>query len=370
MVRVAASIQRLACACIGTTLTRVRDAAAASAPLPSRTACYVYAGQPGASINDDQHRSGPRGSRGASMLPGPPPPPRGTPRAIPCDQPAPRERANEEEWDASLFVELPPAAWFAGRSGGNTRRGARPPTLDRQLVVRAQLHEGILRPTRCVGTVATLPMSVPTPAELHRILRTGQRIARKKLWHEANYESRVDSNLLNYLQLKQHQGVREDSAPLDVGYRQADQRPEDKTNISAHYHYFRIEWRKIVLQNEWDKSTANATYLKKARDTLLANRSDSLPTVDLYSTIANQSVAPAELLARWKFHDPQTAAVYILSSLDGPIGIVQELPGTGKTFWMVRCLLLFLRNPSRDGKPYQLLVVSTCNDVGRILLSG
>ncbi|RAH40203.1 uncharacterized protein BO95DRAFT_468977 [Aspergillus brunneoviolaceus CBS 621.78] len=97
---------------------------------------------------------------------------------------------------------------------------------------------------------------------------------------------------------------------------------------------------------------------------------EHLPTVDPYSTIANQSVAPAELLARWKFHDPQTAAVYILSSLNGPIGIVQELPGTGKTFWIVRCLLLFLRNPRRDGKPYQLLIVSTCNDVGRILLSG
>ncbi|RAH40202.1 uncharacterized protein BO95DRAFT_468976 [Aspergillus brunneoviolaceus CBS 621.78] len=71
--------------------------------------------------------SAPCGSPGASMLPGTPPPPGGTPRAILWNQPAPRERANDEEWEASLFVGLPPAAWFAGRFGGNTRRGTRPP---------------------------------------------------------------------------------------------------------------------------------------------------------------------------------------------------------------------------------------------------
>ncbi|RAH49294.1 uncharacterized protein BO95DRAFT_460323 [Aspergillus brunneoviolaceus CBS 621.78] len=87
--------------------------------------------------------------------------------------PASRKRANDEEWGASLFVELPPAAWFSGHSeatpavvlvlppwtgsqplSGRERAWIREPIVrsvpyigwsdPRQLAVRAQLREGIL----------------------------------------------------------------------------------------------------------------------------------------------------------------------------------------------------------------------------------
>ncbi|PYH85082.1 hypothetical protein BO82DRAFT_399032 [Aspergillus uvarum CBS 121591] len=51
----------------------------------------------------------------APAAPAAPAPPAGTPRAT-WDQPAPRDRSNDDEWGASRFVELPAAAWFSGRS--------------------------------------------------------------------------------------------------------------------------------------------------------------------------------------------------------------------------------------------------------------
>ncbi|PYH41256.1 uncharacterized protein BP01DRAFT_369156 [Aspergillus saccharolyticus JOP 1030-1] len=87
-------------------------ATAAAITLPSRTATYAR-GNRVMTLTMVNIVAAPAAP--APLLPGPPPPPAGTPRAQ-WDRPAPYKRATDEEWGTFFFIELPPAAWFTGRS--------------------------------------------------------------------------------------------------------------------------------------------------------------------------------------------------------------------------------------------------------------
>ncbi|PYH44372.1 uncharacterized protein BP01DRAFT_383562 [Aspergillus saccharolyticus JOP 1030-1] len=86
-------------------------AAAATATLPPRTETYARGNRvvhlTMVNIVAAPATPGP-------LLPGPPPPPAGTPRAQ-WDQPAPRERATDEK--LYEFANPPPDAWFAQLMG-------------------------------------------------------------------------------------------------------------------------------------------------------------------------------------------------------------------------------------------------------------
>ncbi|KAK4869983.1 hypothetical protein LT330_005707 [Penicillium expansum] len=97
---------------------------------------------------------------------------------------------------------------------------------------------------------------------------------------------------------------------------------------------------------------------------LLSGSLEHFRSINLYGKLRQDLFERFEqqLLQFSKSNPRQLEAFRHLHELLGPFALIQDPPGTGKTFWLLRCLLPFLNENIETNTKHQLLIVTPTND--------
>jgi hypothetical protein len=95
---------------------------------------------------------------------------------------------------------------------------------------------------------------------------------------------------------------------------------------------------------------------------LLGNDYSDLPIVDAYETVGEDV---DDILGELPFNQKQRESLNHMRALPGGIGIFQGPPGSGKTYFIIHCILPFLTNPMHSSDTctkHQVFITAPVND--------